>query len=208
MARTYKRDARGRFSGGGSTGRGRNSPGAKASKTKRTNAARAAELRAKGITGMGARLKAKGFVGGKAAQKRAGGLRRNETISGPRQLGVVRPGQGGGNSKKRISGASLPGVVSRSGSLSGSRRAANQKTSRAIRKAKSNASKAGQRGKSLARTDKKSANPAQARYKELSKRIRAGKRYSDSNMSRSGFGSGADAAGARRSKAAMERRRR
>jgi hypothetical protein len=70
MARSYRRDNNGRFSGGGGS-----SGGSKAAATKATNKARAADLSAKGTVRLGARVKAKGFAGGKAAQQRAGGLR-------------------------------------------------------------------------------------------------------------------------------------
>lgn len=260
MARTYKRDARGRFSGGGgfsgSGGRtskknrsaaqalykqtsgqvrresnnsnmssrersvakrrlkslvdrrgvdGRKEGAKKAAATRRkkveaktraatgaanrkANTARAAELRGKGVTGMGSRLKAKGFAGGKAAQKRAGGLR----VSG---------------AAARIQGSSQAFSVGRRFNQTASRSAA---TKKAVRKARTEVSKAGQRGKSLARTNKKAPNPAQARYKELSTRVRSGKRFAGAGdiFTNKGWGTKSDAASARRSKRAMERRRR
>jgi hypothetical protein len=57
---------------------------------RKTNSARAADLKAKGTTAIGGRVKAKGFAGGKGAQERAGGLRNQKRItytgkgSGPR----------------------------------------------------------------------------------------------------------------------------
>lgn len=74
MARTYKRDKNGRFA---STGSARSGSGgtSKAAQSRKANTARASELRAKGTTGLGGRVKAKGFTGGKSAQANAGGLR-------------------------------------------------------------------------------------------------------------------------------------
>jgi len=74
MARKYRRDSIGRFSGGGGGG-------SKAASTRAANTARAAGLKAKGTTGLGARVKAKGFAGGKGAQQRAGGLRKNQIVA-------------------------------------------------------------------------------------------------------------------------------
>ena len=84
MARTYKRDSIGRFAGGGGgggKGGGSAKPAAKAASTRSTNTARAKALQASGTTAIGGRVKAKGFVGGKAAQQRAGGLRASGTTS-------------------------------------------------------------------------------------------------------------------------------
>lgn len=76
MARTYRRDSRGRFAGGGGGGGGGGGRGgSKAASTRAANTARAAALRAGGTTGIGGRVRAKGFAGGKGAQQRAGGLR-------------------------------------------------------------------------------------------------------------------------------------
>jgi hypothetical protein len=85
MARTYRRDARGRFSGGGgSSGGGKGggskaAPKSKGAMTKAADKARAADLKAKGTTGLGGRVKAKGF-GGKKAKETAGGLRRSDRM--------------------------------------------------------------------------------------------------------------------------------
>lgn len=79
--RKYARDSRGRFSstgGGGKAASGggkASSGGSKAATTRKANTARAEGLRAKGTTGLGGRVKAKGFQGGKSAQMNAGGLR-------------------------------------------------------------------------------------------------------------------------------------
>lgn len=70
MARSYRRDGNGRFAGGGG-----NAGGKKAASSRAANNARSADLKAKGTTGLGSRVKAKGFQGGKSAQDRAGGLR-------------------------------------------------------------------------------------------------------------------------------------
>ena len=74
MARTYKRDSRGRFAGGGGGG-----SKSKGGSTRSAITARSKELQAKGTTAIGGRVKAKGFSGQKAAQQRAGGLRATNT---------------------------------------------------------------------------------------------------------------------------------
>jgi hypothetical protein len=81
--RKYARDKNGRFA---STGGG----GGKSAGTRKANTSRAADLKAKGTTAIGGRVKAKGFSGGKGAQERAGGLRSQRRMmytgkgSGPR----------------------------------------------------------------------------------------------------------------------------
>lgn len=134
--RSYKRDSIGRFAGGGGGG------GSKAASTRATNTARAAGLKAKGTTGLGARVKAKGFAGGKGAQERAGGLR-----------------TGG-----RISGKGMAFTVGRGGKQSAGQRAA---TAGAMRMK----SRGGTINKA-ARTSKAPANPARDRFKELSSAAR------------------------------------
>lgn len=89
--RTYVRDSRGRFAstggggGGGGGGKGKKSAkkaanpdpkAAKAASTRAQNTARANALKAKGTVSLGDRIKPKGFSGGKAAQARAGGLKK------------------------------------------------------------------------------------------------------------------------------------
>jgi hypothetical protein len=67
MARTYKRDSRGRFAstggggsgGGGSSKKSSSAPKSKAAQTKAANDARTKELQAKGMTGAGSRLHSK-----------------------------------------------------------------------------------------------------------------------------------------------------
>ncbi len=77
MARNYKRDSKGRFSGTGGGGKARSG----GTSTRAKNTARAAELQAKGTSAIGSRVKAKGFSGQKGAQQRAGGLR-GKTVTG------------------------------------------------------------------------------------------------------------------------------
>jgi hypothetical protein len=83
--RKYNRDKNGRFASTGGGG-----GGSKAAGTRKANSSRAADLKAKGTTAIGGRVKAKGFAGGKGAQERAGGLRNQKRImytgkgSGPR----------------------------------------------------------------------------------------------------------------------------
>jgi hypothetical protein len=143
MARSYSRDSRGRFSGGG--GGGGKSGGSKAASTRAKNTARAAELKAKGTGTLGSRVKAKGFSGGKAAQKRAGGLRANAS---------------GG-----MKAAARPNTVNARGKQSGAQKSATTAANKA--KART-ASKAAQRGNKPAKTDKAPANAAKARFKQLS----------------------------------------
>lgn len=81
MARSYKRDSRGRFSGGGGGGGGGAGGKSSGASTRSKNTARANELKAKGTTAIGGRVKAAGFSGQKAAQQRAGGLRSQSTVS-------------------------------------------------------------------------------------------------------------------------------
>lgn len=90
MARVYKRDSRGRFSGSGGGG----TSGSKTSgaSTRSKNTARANELKAKGTTAIGGRVKAAGFAGQKAAQQRAGGLRSQSTVSLNRGKSTVGAG--------------------------------------------------------------------------------------------------------------------
>jgi len=89
--RKYNRDKNGKFASTGGGGGGASKGGGnKAATTRKTNSARAADLKAKGTTAIGGRVKAKGFAGGKGAQERAGGLRSQKRImytgkgSGPR----------------------------------------------------------------------------------------------------------------------------
>lgn len=152
MARTYKRDARGRFSssGGGGGGGGKKSgstPGSKAASTRAANLARAAQLKAAGTTAIGARVKAKGFSGGKGAQKRAGGLRAASSVSG----------------------SARAFTVGRGGKMSSAQRSATQG---AIKRTQAATSRAAQKGAKPARTNKAPVSAAKARYKELSGRSR------------------------------------
>lgn len=150
--RTYKRDSRGRFASGGGGGGGSSKGGGKSkgTSTKSKNTARANELKAKGTTGLGARVKAKGFAGGKAAQQRAGGLKSGGTVS--------------------IRGGAKAFTVGKGGKMSGAQKAS---TKKATRKASSAKSRAAQAGKPLARTNKAPVSAAKARYKELASRARS-----------------------------------
>jgi hypothetical protein len=104
MARTYRRDARGRFSGGGGSSGGSKGNGSKAAPkskgamTKAADKARAADLKAKGTTGLGSRVKAKGFAG-KKAKDTAGGLR-SEGMASTR-IKAARPGTVAADAGKR-----------------------------------------------------------------------------------------------------------
>jgi hypothetical protein len=144
MARNYKRDSRGRFAGGGgSVGGAATSKGQKAAATRATNKARADELRAKGTLGLGRRIKAKGFAGGKAAQERAGGLRVSGTT--------------------RLKGMAF--AVGRSGGQSRARKAA---TASATKKM----SRGATRTTPPAKTTKSPANPAKAKYRAATSKVR------------------------------------
>lgn len=151
MARTYKRDSNGRFAGGGGgggkSGGSKSSGGSKAATTRAKNTARAADLKAKGTTAISSRVKAKGFSGGKAAQKRAGGLRNSGTVKG--------------------NGVAF--TVGRSGKQSAGQKAA---TKGAVKAAAIAKSKAGNAGKPIARTNKSPVSAAKAKYKALSSRAR------------------------------------
>lgn len=82
MARSYKRDKNGRFAGGGGGGGGGGGKGGGGgTSTRSKNTARANDLKAKGTTAIGGRVKAVGFSGQKGAQQRAGGLRSQSTVS-------------------------------------------------------------------------------------------------------------------------------
>lgn len=140
---------------------------AQAGATRKVNNARVKQLRSLGVTGMGARLKAKGFVGSKATMERAGGLRRNEVIRS----------------------ASLPGIVGRRFEQTASRRAASKKATKAIRMARSKTN----------RTSKKAPSAAQQRYKEASGQVR--KQAKDTMLTSRGRD-----AGRKRLKSLIERR--
>lgn len=133
--RTYKRDSRGRFSGGGGGG-GKAASKSAGTSTRSKNAARTAELKAKGTTAIGGRVKAKGFSGVKATQKRAGGLRSEKRM--------MYTGKGSG---PRTSAST--GTIGRSiGQMRQYRKAAAQAVSKAAGKsAKAAASKATRRRK-------------------------------------------------------------
>ena len=85
--RKYARDKNGKFASAGGGG-----GGSKSASTRSTNSARAADLKAKGTTAIGGRVKAKGFAGGKGAQDRAGGLRRGGATALNRKAGTVGAG--------------------------------------------------------------------------------------------------------------------
>lgn len=123
MARTYSRDSRGRFSGGGGGG------GKKGGSTRSKNTARAKELKAAGTTGIGSRVKAKGFAGGKGAQQRAGGLRTSGTATAR-----VR-GKGVGAGSRR-------GLKASAAAVGKARSKAASKGTRKMSKAPANAAKA------------------------------------------------------------------
>jgi hypothetical protein len=111
--RTYKRDGNGRFAGGGGGGAAKGA-GAKGAATKKANAARKAELVARGTSQLGRRVKAKGFEGGAAAQKRAGGLRTGGSLRGVyKDRGKAMGGAMKGR-VKRDSGAAAKLAASRS----------------------------------------------------------------------------------------------
>lgn len=141
MARSYKRDSRGRFAstgGGGSKSKG--------TSTRAKNTARAAELKEKGTTAIGSRVKAKGFSGQKGAQQRAGGLR---TTGGTR-------------------GQATAFTVGKGGKMSGGQKAATKGAIKAQARAQS---KAGG-GKPTAKMSKAPASAAKTKFKELSGKAR------------------------------------
>lgn len=181
MARTYTRDANGRFASGGGGG-----GGSKAAASRKANTARAASLRAGGTTAIGGRVKAKGFSGGKAAQRRAGGLRVNTK---PQRMWLRREY------------APLPSGA-KSGRVKRDSNVASKLAASAAKRTERSRSKAGQRGKNMATTSKAAPNAAKTRYKELSTKVRQGKRWSAHGMQDGRVG-----AGAKRSLDAMVRNR-
>lgn len=160
MARTYRRDSRGRFASGGGSGGG---GGAKAASTRARNTARASALKAKGTTGIGSRVKAKGFVGGQGAQQRAGGLRRSGAMGA----------------------SALPFTVGKGGKQSGAQSAASKGAIKRMAQAKSSA---GQAGKPMARTNKSPVSAAKARYKQLSGTARKSSSYRSAADNRAAAG--------------------
>lgn len=157
MARTYRRDSNGRFSSGGGGG-GRKSGGGKAAGTRAANTARAGELKAKGTTGLGGRVKAKGFSGGKAAQQRAGGLR-GSNAKAPRAAGVSAP-----------KGTIARGSVNRSIAATRGQGGGTTVSARSAAPASSGR-------KAPAKMGKKAANPAQQKYKAATSQMRELKMY-------------------------------
>jgi hypothetical protein len=180
MARSYKRDSNGRFSSsggggsrssGGSSGRSKaaaspkasTSAGSKSAATRKANTARAAELRSKGTTAIGGRVKTKGFAGGKSAQQRAGGLRSSGTT--------------------RARGTAF--AVGRSGGQSGARKAATSSAMKKLAQARSR----GPRGATPpARTNKSPANAAKERYRQLSSTARKSSPFRSSAENRAAAG--------------------
>ena len=177
MARSYKRDARGRVSGGGgsSGGGGKKAAGGgkpqtKAAMTKAADKARAADLKAKGTTGIGDRVKAKGFAG-KKAKETAGGLRSPDRMM---DAPVPRPNTISGKASVRAAGAEKRA------------KAAQRKAGRAASKG----------AKKMAPAP---ANEAKTQYKKLKSESRAASRYSGTLGNSGAFGNlGAKAGGAKR----------
>lgn len=119
----------------------------KGTSTRAKNTARAAELKAKGTTAIGSRVKAKGFSGQKGAQQRAGGLR---TTGGTRGQGTAF-------------------TVSSGGKMTGGQKAATKGAVKAQARAQS---KAGGGSKPTAKMGKAPASAAKAKFKELSGKAR------------------------------------
>jgi hypothetical protein len=180
MARKYSRDSAGRFASGGgggsrksgankaagnaaSGGGGGKSGKSTAAASRATNKARASALAAKGTTGLGSRVQAKGFAGGKVAQRRAGGLRASNTA------------QGGG----------IANTVGRGGKMSAAQRTA---TDRATKKSMTATSQARQKGVKPARTNKAPVGAAKAKYKDLLSRSRRSGPYRSAAENRSAAG--------------------
>jgi hypothetical protein len=152
--RTYKRDGNGRFAGGGGGGGAAKGAGAKGAATKKANAARKAELVARGTSQLGRRVKAKGFEGGAAAQKRAGGLRTGGSLRGVyKDRGKAMGGAMKGR-VKRDNGAAAK--------LAANRSAMPAKASKAAKPAK---------------TSRAAPNKAKAAYKAATSQVRELKMY-------------------------------
>jgi hypothetical protein len=85
----------------------------KSAASRAANTARAKALQGRGTTAIGGRVKAKGFTGGKGAQERAGGLRKNARVS----LRAKGSGVGAGTrSGMKASAASVAKARSRAAS--------------------------------------------------------------------------------------------
>jgi hypothetical protein len=117
--------------------------GSKAAGTRKANTSRAADLKAKGTTAIGGRVKAKGFAGGKGAQERAGGLRRGGATGLKRKAGTVGAGTRSGLKANAAQAGKMRGKSSGGGTV-------NKAT----------------------RMSKAPVSEAKARYKELSSRAR------------------------------------
>jgi hypothetical protein len=161
MARSYKRDNRGRFSGGGGSSSGGGGGGkSKAAMTKAADKGRAADLKAKGTTGLSDRVKAKGFTG-KKAQETAGGLRSAGTAS--TRLKAARPGTMAADAGKR-----------------------QKQTAMAAKEKQRAAGRAASKGaKKMAPAP---ANPAKEKYKELRSASRKGNVYATANENKKAAG--------------------
>jgi hypothetical protein len=133
--------------------------GSKSASTRSTNSARAADLKAKGTTAIGGRVKAKGFAGGKGAQERAGGLRRGGTTALNRKAGTI-------------------GAGTRSGLKANAVQAG---------KTRSKASGGGTVNKAT-RMSKAPANAAKERYRELSSKARRSGPYRSAAENRAAAG--------------------
>lgn len=166
MARKYSRDNRGRFAsgggggGGGSKGKPSGGGKSKAAMTKAADKARAADLKAKGTTGLGMRVKAKGF-GGKRAMETAGGLR------------------SAGMASTRIKAA-------RQGTLAADAGKRGKQTAMAVKAKQQAAGRAASKGaKKMAPAP---ANAAKAKYKELRAASRKGSVYASANENKKAAG--------------------
>ena len=151
--RKYARDKNGRFASTGGGG------GSKSASTRSTNSARAADLRAKGTTAIGGRVKAKGFAGGKGAQERAGGLRRGGTTALNRKAGTIGAGTRSGLKANAAQAGKMRGKASSGGTV-------NKAT----------------------RMSKAPANAAKERYRELSGKSRRSGPYRSAAENRAAAG--------------------
>lgn len=102
MARTYKRDSRGRFAGGGGGGKKAAAPKSKAGQTRSANVATTKRLMDAGLRGTGSRLRSKTgalYAGSKATKARQSELWSN--VEGNQRRGVDPGAQ---RSKAKVGG--------------------------------------------------------------------------------------------------------
>lgn len=163
MARSYKRDSKGRFASGGGGGGKKAASGTSAKATRAANDARTADLKSKGLVASGRRASGKlasSYSGTRATQKRnADAWSANGTM---KATSATRSLKRTGN------------TVNARGGQSAAQAAASKRSTKARQVA---ASRAANAGKPIARTDKSPVSPAKAKYQELRSKARKSSPY-------------------------------